>query len=128
MSFTSLQLLERQLGQQFVQSINSAHPEVLEQVLIPQADRIITRKTGKQPPDDPSDDGDEQLALYASWLILYALIPLQSNVGDSEVNRRTGNYDRAMRELEAYEDVTVDSSFAAEAADYESTKRVGDLP
>lgn len=128
MPFINQQLLEKQLGQDQIQAFATAYENVIED-LISQADAIITRHTGKQPPADPAAaTADMQLRMYAAWIVHFLMMPHQGVNDREERLQRERNYDRALRELADYDDVTIDGDYAATDAAYASTKRVGDMP
>ena len=126
MSFTSPALLQKNIDAKFLENFEVAHPEVLANIIL-QCDRIITRKTGLQPPTTPAVN-QEELQLCAAWIVTYLLTPHQAGLDEKELKRRADDYDRAMEQLAENENVTNGSSYDITQAARVNTKRIGEMP
>ena len=127
MPFTSPELLKITLGESAVTSFETAKPDVLAS-LITTADSAITTHSGLQPPADPAaQTGNEQMLLYAAWIVAYLMLPHLAIRDDEEVARRLRNYDRAVRELKDLRGRPTTTAFARPHAQYVSTERTGEI-
>lgn len=133
MPFLTVAILKRQLGKRFVESFDANNPTVFVRQLIPQADRVVTRLTGIQPPSTPVEEPDDtsddvQIQMYAAWIVHFLMIPLQGGVSAEEYRNRERNYDRATKELPMYGGGSVGPDYEGLGSEYKSTKRIGDMP
>jgi hypothetical protein len=127
MPFTSSDLLKTTLGDTLVTNFESAKPGVLAQ-LITQADSIMTTYSGIQPPDDPAAQaGNEQMLVFAAWIIKYLMCDHLGIKDVEEVNKRRGDYDRALRALTEMRGRPTSPTFERPQAQYVSTPRVGEI-
>lgn len=127
MSFIDLDTLKQLTPSAWVDAFERNNPEVLEKRLLPAVDAIITRCTGKQPPETAATT-DINIQIYALWLLKYLLCEYQSGLTTDEVEKRRRDYDRAVRELGDMQGTTVDQSYAVVASASVSAKRPGDWP
>lgn len=126
MPFTSPTLLETSIGTTLVTSFVAAHPELLDS-LIAHADSIMTTASGIQPPDDPSvQTGNEQMLVYAGWIVKYLMLDHIGIRDRDEVDRRKSDYDRAIRALTDMRGRPTTPAFTRPQAVTQSTQRVGE--
>ncbi|MCZ7556795.1 MAG: hypothetical protein M5R41_10390 [Bacteroidia bacterium] len=127
MPFTSPDLLKTTLGESAVASFVAAKPDVLE-ALITTADSVMTTASGIEAPDDPAaQTGNEQMLLYAAWIVSYLMLPHLGIRDDDEVSRRRANYDRAVRELKDLRGRPTAPGFTRPTAQYATTERTGEI-
>ncbi len=127
MPFTSPDLLKQALTAATVDAFESAHPGVLEQ-LVTSADSIITTHSGIPAPADPeAQNGNEQMLVYAAWIIEHLMAPHLGIRERDEVERRRANYDRAVRELKDLRGRPTTPTFERPQAQYVSTSRTGEI-
>lgn len=127
MPFTNATLLKRNLGSSIIDSFVSAHAEVLNE-LINQADAIITRASGIQPPSDPAaQSGNEQLLTYAAWIVKYLMIDHLGIKDRDEIDHRAADYERAVKALTGMQGETGGSTYEVAAPQQSSTARVGEI-
>ena len=126
MPFTSAALLKRNLGDSIIDSFQRTHAGVLDQ-LIAQADSIITGASGLQPPANPSaQSGNEQMLVYAAWIIKYLMIDHLGIKDRDEVDHRAADYERALKALGKVQGEAVSSGYELAAPQQRSTARVGE--
>ena len=127
MPFTSTDLLKKTLGTALVEQFATANPDLIAD-LITQTDSIIVSASGIQPPADPADqDGNEQMQVYAAWIVAYLMIDHLGIREKDEVDRRRANYDRAIRALGTMQGQATGAESAKAQAQFSSTARVGDI-
>jgi len=127
MPFTSSDLLKATLGDSLVTNFETAKPGVLAQ-LITQADSIMTTYSGIQPPADPATQtGNEQMLVFAAWIIKYLMCDHLGIRDTDEINKRRGDYDRALRALTEMRGRPTSPTFERPQAQYVSTPRVGEI-
>lgn len=128
MSFVDKTILRKLIGDKLVSQFEATNPDVLDTEIIIFADTEITRITGIQPPADPvATPPSKTLQMWASWLMLYVMMPYQTLTRD-ETDLRTSRYNKAMEGLAAYQGVTLSSTYTPPTVQISNVKRVGDIP
>ena len=127
MSFTSVDLLKDSFGPQAVDQFMLSRPGALEKLII-RCDSIITTASGLQPPADPATQpGNEQMLVYAGWIVRYLMMEHLSTTDRDEVERRRKDYQAAVDACAALRGVATSSTFERPAPRYSSTERVGEI-
>lgn len=127
MPFTSIDLLKNTLGEAMVDGFELARPGLFDS-LISQADSIMTTYSGIQPPDDPATQpGNEQMLVFAAWIVKYLMLDHLAIRDADEITHRRGDYDRAVRALTDMRGRPTTTEFARPQAQFASTPRVGEI-